>query len=233
MITPLAWLERNPTYKEMKEELVAERPLDVRFSRLSGPSGGGHHHVQGLRRSGRRRSASPCGADARDRPPLQFSLRRDLSHPRAAPCGGPETPGHRRAEDEQVLRQCDLHERSGRRPEEEGRGDVHRSPAAAQKRSRAVPNSAMSYTFHGLYSPPETVAEIAPACRSAAIGCTECKRRLAEAIAEGMKPIHERRDHYLGHPEEVRAIIEDGNVRAARNCEGDVGRSAGSHENKP
>ncbi len=35
MITPLAWLERNPTYKEMKEELVAERPLDVRFSRLS------------------------------------------------------------------------------------------------------------------------------------------------------------------------------------------------------
>jgi tryptophanyl-tRNA synthetase len=29
-------------------------------------------------------------------------------------------------------------------------------------------------------------------------------------------PIHERREHYLRHPEEVRAIIEDGNVRAGR-----------------
>jgi tryptophanyl-tRNA synthetase len=31
-----------------------------------------------------------------------------------------------------------------------------------------------------------------------------------------MGPIHERRDHYLCHPEEIRAIIEDGNVRAGR-----------------
>jgi tryptophanyl-tRNA synthetase len=31
-----------------------------------------------------------------------------------------------------------------------------------------------------------------------------------------MKPIHARRDHYLAHPEEVKAIIEDGNIRAAR-----------------
>ena len=31
-----------------------------------------------------------------------------------------------------------------------------------------------------------------------------------------MAPIHERRDHYVRHPEEVRAIIEDGNLRADR-----------------
>jgi tryptophanyl-tRNA synthetase len=70
--------------------------------------------------------------------------------------------------------------------------------------------------FHRLYSAPETVEEIAPACRSAAIGCIECKRRLSGAIAEGMAAIHERRDHYVSHPDEIRAIIEDGNVRAAR-----------------
>jgi len=31
-----------------------------------------------------------------------------------------------------------------------------------------------------------------------------------------MGPIHERRDHYVCHPEEVRAIIEDGNLRARK-----------------
>jgi tryptophanyl-tRNA synthetase len=31
-----------------------------------------------------------------------------------------------------------------------------------------------------------------------------------------MGTIHQRRDHFLIHPEEVRAIIEDGNIRAGR-----------------
>ena len=45
---------------------------------------------------------------------------------------------------------------------------------------------------------------------------TERVRSLAGAIAAGMGTIHERRDHYVCHPEEVRAIIEDGNDKAAR-----------------
>jgi len=35
-------------------------------------------------------------------------------------------------------------------------------------------------------------------------------------MARGMAPIHARRDHYLANPGEVRAIIEDGNIRAAK-----------------
>jgi tryptophanyl-tRNA synthetase len=88
-------------------------------------------------------------------------------------------------------------------------------PQRQRKSDPGRPELCNVHTFHQLYSLPEMVAEIEPACRSAAIGCTECKLRLADAVAEGMRPIHERRAHYLAHPEEVRAIIEDGNVRAA------------------
>ncbi len=48
-----------------------------------------------------------------------------------------------------------------------------------------------------------------------------------------MRPIHERRDHYLRHPEEVRAIIEDGNVRAARIAKATLAEVREAHENKP
>jgi len=92
-------------------------------------------------------------------------------------------------------------------------------PQRQRKKDPGRPELCNVFTFHQLYSTGETVAEIPPACRSAAIGCIECKRRLAEAIADGMRPIHERREHYLRHPEEVRAIIEDGNIRAARIAE--------------
>jgi tryptophanyl-tRNA synthetase len=95
-------------------------------------------------------------------------------------------------------------------------GAMFTDPQRQRKSDPGRPELCNVYTFHGLYSAPDTAAEIAPACRSAAIGCIECKRRLAGAIAKGMEAIHERRDHYLSHPEEVRAIIEDGNVRAGR-----------------
>ena len=87
-------------------------------------------------------------------------------------------------------------------------------PQRQRKSDPGRPELCNVFTFHQLYSPSVDVAEIAPACRGASIGCTECKRRLAVAVEEGMKPIHERRDHYLAHTEEVRAIIEDGNRRA-------------------
>ena len=89
-------------------------------------------------------------------------------------------------------------------------------PQRQRKSDPGRPELCNVYTLQGLYSTPEDVMEIAAGCRSAAIGCTECKRRLAAAIAEGMRPIHEKREHYLAHPEEVRGIIEDGNIRAGR-----------------
>ncbi len=54
----------------------------------------------------------------------------------------------------------------------------------------------------------------ADGCRTAGIGCIECKGWLADAVVKELAPIQERRRHFEANPAEVAAILEDGNARA-------------------
>jgi tryptophanyl-tRNA synthetase len=48
-------------------------------------------------------------------------------------------------------------------------------------------------------------------CRSAGIGCIECKQPVIDAIIREQEPMHERAQPYLDDPSLVRAIVADGN----------------------
>ena len=51
-------------------------------------------------------------------------------------------------------------------------------------------------------------------CRSARLGCVDCKKMLSEALLANLAPIQERRRYYENHPEEVKEILLAGNARA-------------------
>ncbi|HSR40603.1 MAG TPA: tryptophan--tRNA ligase [Longimicrobiales bacterium] len=71
----------------------------------------------------------------------------------------------------------------------------------------------------------EKVEEIAHLCRTAGIGCVDCKRILADSIAEEFAPMRERAAHYRERPEKVRAVLDAGAARAreiARETIGEV-----------
>ena len=70
--------------------------------------------------------------------------------------------------------------------------------------------------FSWIIFTPETVKEIDANCRKAAIGCTDCKKMLAQRIAEALTPIHERMDYYINHMDEINEIIAEGNKKAAK-----------------
>lgn len=70
------------------------------------------------------------------------------------------------------------------------------------------------FTLHGFFTGDEQRAELGEGCRTAGIGCMECKRVLSDNIAETFAPFRERAAHYRTHPEEVRAILDDGASRA-------------------
>jgi tryptophanyl-tRNA synthetase len=89
-------------------------------------------------------------------------------------------------------------------------------PQRMRKKDPGRPELCNVFTFHQIYSPAEFVKEVSVECKKAGIGCTECKRRLADRIAEGLRPIHERQDYFRQHLDEVRNVFEDGNVKAAR-----------------
>ena len=73
MITPVPWLERNPTYKDQIVQL-SNKDLSTFGFRLSGSPGRGHHYVQSGRGSRRRRSGPSCGNHTGDRQEVQSFL---------------------------------------------------------------------------------------------------------------------------------------------------------------
>jgi tryptophanyl-tRNA synthetase len=71
------------------------------------------------------------------------------------------------------------------------------------------------FSFHHVFSPPETVERVNVDCRRAALGCVEDKRHLAENIIAYLTPIHEERARYLQSPHLVEQVVEEG-CRKAR-----------------
>jgi tryptophanyl-tRNA synthetase len=70
------------------------------------------------------------------------------------------------------------------------------------------------YSFHGMLNARERTAKIDADCRSAAIGCVECKAELAGKMTAWLAPLQERRRALLAEPGKLEAILEAGNARA-------------------
>lgn len=213
MITPLAWLERNPTYKEVKEEL-AQKDLST-FGFL------GYPVLQAADIIMYKAYGVPVGIDQLPHVELtrEITRRFNFLYGEIFPVPEPLLTNVPKLLGIDGRKMSKSYDNSIFLSDQ---GDALRRKVAAmftdpqrqRKSDPGRPELCNVRTFHVLYSAAERVAEIESACRSAGIGCTECKRQLAEALAEGMRPIHERREHYLSHPDEVRAVIADGNRRA-------------------
>ena len=80
------------------------------------------------------------------------------------------------------------------------------------------------YDWHKLFSTPETLKWSAEGCRTASIGCIECKARMADHLIEWIRPIRERRVEYEKHPARVLEIIDQGSQRARNVAQGTMHR---------
>jgi tryptophanyl-tRNA synthetase len=70
------------------------------------------------------------------------------------------------------------------------------------------------FDYHKIYSPTELLAEIDQRCRVAGIGCVECKKRMAANLVSYLAPIREKRDYYRQRPQLVEEIIAAGSQKA-------------------
>ncbi|MEW6509486.1 MAG: tryptophan--tRNA ligase [Bacteroidota bacterium] len=86
-------------------------------------------------------------------------------------------------------------------------------PLKVRKNDPGRPEVCLVYTYHGKFNAPEA-DEIGAGCRSGALGCVECKARIAGRIAEHLAPFRGRRAYYEAHPSDVHAILADGEARA-------------------
>jgi tryptophanyl-tRNA synthetase len=87
-------------------------------------------------------------------------------------------------------------------------------PARKYRNDPGHPEICNIYRLHGHFN-PEQVDGIAVQCRSAKIGCVECKTLLAEKINLALKPFRERRAALAAKPKFVKEVLADGAKRAS------------------
>ncbi|MEQ8203748.1 MAG: tryptophan--tRNA ligase [Smithellaceae bacterium] len=215
MITPLPWLERNPTYKEMKAELISKdlstfgflgypvlQAADIIMYKAYGVPVGVDQlpHVELTREIARR---------------FNFLYREIFPIPEPLLTSVPKLLG---IDGRKMSKSYDNSIYISDRGEvlQTKVSSMFTDPQRMRKKDPGNPEICNVFTFHGLYSDEETVKEIDAGCRKATIGCTDCKKMLARRIAAELAPIHERMDYYTNHMNEIHEIIAEGNRKAER-----------------
>jgi tryptophanyl-tRNA synthetase len=92
-------------------------------------------------------------------------------------------------------------------------------PARKRRTDPGNPDVCPVYDWHKLFSPGETLNWAAQGCRTAGIGCIECKAKMADHLIQWITPIRERRLQYEKHPARVLEIIEAGSKAARQHAQ--------------
>jgi tryptophanyl-tRNA synthetase len=88
-------------------------------------------------------------------------------------------------------------------------------PARERRTDPGEPDKCPVWDLHKFFNPDkDRMAELAQGCRTASIGCVDCKKVLIARVTEHMAPIHERRKYYEGRQDELDDILRDGALRA-------------------
>jgi tryptophanyl-tRNA synthetase len=87
-------------------------------------------------------------------------------------------------------------------------------PARARRTDPGDPGKCPVWQFHQVYSDDGTQAWVQQGCKTAAIGCLDCKQPVIDAIILEQQPWRERAESYLSNPKQVHWIVEMGTERA-------------------
>ncbi len=87
-------------------------------------------------------------------------------------------------------------------------------PARKRRSDPGDPDVCPVFDLHKVFSAPETIERVNRECRTAEIGCVDCKKLAAGHLNAFLAPIQERRRPYEQNPQEVWDILEDGTHKA-------------------
>jgi tryptophanyl-tRNA synthetase len=87
-------------------------------------------------------------------------------------------------------------------------------PARVRRTDPGEPERCPVWQLHKIYSSDETQAWAAQGCRTAGIGCLDCKQPVIDAMLREQQPWRERAQRYLEDPSLLRSIVADGCDRA-------------------
>ncbi|OPL15895.1 MAG: tryptophan--tRNA ligase [delta proteobacterium ML8_D] len=216
MITPVSWLERNPTYKE-QQLYLKEKDLST-FGFL------GYPVLQAADILLYKGQKVPVGVDQLPHIELTREITRRFNYlyrdvfpvPDALLAEVPKLPGlDGRKMSKSYGNSIFLSD-----PPKVVREKVSTMITDVKRPRMSDPgdpeNRCTAFKLHQLYLPPEQLKLIVSECRAAKRGCAACKKELAEAIIQQLEPIQRKRKALAADSRKVRAILADGADRARK-----------------
>jgi tryptophanyl-tRNA synthetase len=213
MITPLGWLERVPTYKEKQQELQ-DRDLST-YGFL------GYPLLQTADIIIYRAKYVPVGIDQVPHLEISREIARRFNNlfkevfpePEALLTDFPKVPGVDGRKMSKSYNNAIYLSDTPKEVEHKIR-TMTTDPARVKRTDVGNPELSPVFHLHKIFSTEEEQAEVAEGCRTAGIGCIDCKKVLIKNIFHVLEPIWARREAFLRHPEQLHSIIEKGNERA-------------------
>lgn len=214
MITPLPWLERNPTYKEQLRELSQKDLFTYGFL--------GYPVLQAADILMYKADGVPVGEDQAPHVELTREIARRFNHVFGAEVfPAPDTllaPTSRLLGiDRRKMSKSygnAIYLTDSDKEIDQKVGQMITDPQRMKRTDPGNPDICNVFAFHEIYTDPEAVQEIGRECRKAGIGCVDCKKRMAEGLKKGLEPIRAKRRELESDPERVDGIMEEGNQRA-------------------
>lgn len=219
MITPLSWLERVPTYKELRSKLKEKHLATYGFL--------GYPVLQSADILIYKPAFVPVGEDQVSHIELTREIARHFNHlyqdrlfqdglneglfpePQALLTKTSKMPGL----DGQKMSKS-YHNTIGLREDpksvEQKIRTMPTDPARVRRTDPGEPEKCPVWRFHQVYSSQETQEWVLQGCRSAGIGCIECKRPVIEKVLAEQAVIRERAEPYQKDPALVKDIINTG-----------------------
>jgi tryptophanyl-tRNA synthetase len=213
MISPVGWLERVPTYKEQQQQ-ITDRDLST-YGFL------GYPVLQTADIVIYKADAVPVGEDQAAHVELCREIVRRFNH-----LYGPVFP-----EPKTLLTEAKrIPGTDGRKMSKSYGNAIYlkdspetvrqklkpmvTDPARKRRTDPGNPDVCPVFDLHKAFSPPASQEWAAAGCRTAGIGCLDCKGRLTEHVLERLAGIHARRPEYASRPDTVRDILREGAQRA-------------------
>ncbi len=213
MITPLSWLERNPTYKEQLRELTQRDIYTYGFL--------GYPVLQAADILMYKANGVPVGEDQAPHVELTREIARRFNHLYGEVFPIPDlllTPTSkilgidRRKMSKSYNNAIFLTDTD--EVIDTKVGQMITDPQRARRNDPGRPEICNVFSFHEIYTDPEIVSKIDKECRSAGIGCVECKKIMAASLKTGLEPMRAKRKELETDTNKIREIIEQGNIRA-------------------
>lgn len=213
MLTPMSWLERVPTWKDAEEEAKASDTHNL--GRFMYPV------LQAADIAVYRGTHVPIGQD--QIPHLELSrdiIKRfnflyggNLPEPKPIFSSTPVLVG---TDGRKMSKSYNNAFALTQSPEEVAKTlrAMPTDPARVRRTDPGDPAKCPVFSFHKLYSQPDDLKWVEEGCKSASIGCGDCKKRLAERINEKMAKPFAIKQELLSNPEKLDSLIADGCARA-------------------